>query len=297
MLEKPTVLILGAGASAPFGFPTGIELSRQLVAELRPGHAAFKSLQDCCEFLDEQIAEFRDAFLYSGKNSIDAFLEHRTEFLTIGKTATAALLINYERAGKLFDFDNSWLRYLYNRLNTSFEEFDQHQLSIVTFNYDRTVEHFFFTSLKNSYGRPDEECKDALSNIPFIHLHGSLGDLPWQGKNGRDFSPHIDRDTLSVATQGIKIIHEKIDDGRDKDFERAKSLMSNSKQIFLMGFGFNRTNIERLGLNELNTHKTMGTCVGLNAQERSAARRLCAGKVKLVDEDCLTFMRHFLQLA
>src|ERR1700742_4305796 len=163
MLIKPTVLVLGAGASKPFQFPTGVELSTQLVDQLQPQQRSYESLVTGFDLPGQKIAEFREAFFYSGKNSVDAFLEHRTEFLPIGKAATAAILVGYEHPWHLFRYDNNnWLRYLYNNLNTSFDDFGSNRLAIVTFNYDRTVEHFFFTSLKNTYGRSDDECRDAF---------------------------------------------------------------------------------------------------------------------------------------
>ena len=66
------------------------------------------------------------------------------EFLAIGKAATAAVLVEYENPWRLFQYDDqNWLRYLYNNLNTSFDDFGSNKLSIVTFNYDRVVEFPF----------------------------------------------------------------------------------------------------------------------------------------------------------
>jgi len=36
MIKRPTVLILGAGASNPYGFPTGLGLSQSIIGNLRP---------------------------------------------------------------------------------------------------------------------------------------------------------------------------------------------------------------------------------------------------------------------
>ena len=147
---------------------------------LQRGQHEFNLLKDAVGYSEGQISGFRDAFYYSGRNSLDAFLEHRTDLIEIGKAVIACLLINKENVERLFRFDGRhWLRYLYNNLNATFEEFGGNKLSIVTFNYDRAVEHFLFTSLKNSYNKSDEECAKALSAIPIIHLHGSLGLLPW----------------------------------------------------------------------------------------------------------------------
>jgi hypothetical protein len=37
MLDVRTVIVLGAGASAPYGFPTGFDLSGLMVNYLQPG--------------------------------------------------------------------------------------------------------------------------------------------------------------------------------------------------------------------------------------------------------------------
>lgn len=145
MLSKSTVLVLGAGASKPYNFPTGFELSGRIFDQLQgAGHAPYNNLREIFGFGQTEINRFRDAFYFSGKNSVDAFLEHRTEFLAIGKAATAAVLVEYENPWRLFQYDDqNWLRYLYNNLNTSFDDFGSNKLSIVTFNYDRVVEFPF----------------------------------------------------------------------------------------------------------------------------------------------------------
>ncbi len=119
MLKRKTVLVLGAGASAPFGFPTGIELSQQLVGQLQEGGKTFNNLRSCYNFAPEEIHDFRNAFYYSGKNSVDAFLEHRADYIRIGKAATASVLIGYESHENLFKYNEAnWLRYLYNNLGS-----------------------------------------------------------------------------------------------------------------------------------------------------------------------------------
>jgi hypothetical protein len=126
MLNKRTVLILGAGASEPFGFPIGIDLSNAVTTLLQPDSQQFRSLTRF-GIPPAQPLHFRDTFYYSGKNSLDAFLEHRTDLIPIGKAVTAEILIGKEHTWHLFRFDNrNWLRYLYNNMNTSFDEFGLH---------------------------------------------------------------------------------------------------------------------------------------------------------------------------
>lgn len=295
LLKKRTVLVLGAGASQPFGFPTGIQLSQQLISGLIPGHnPAYIALTAHCGFSEKDISSFRDSFFKSGRNSVDAFLESRREFIGIGKSAIAAILIRYEQDTILFEFDNNWLRYVYNSLDSSFDGFGDNALAIITFNYDRSVENFFFQCLKNTDNKPDGECKTVLERIPIIHLHGQLGLLPWQDPQGRAYTPHLDKQTLMQAAHGIKIVHEDITDGRDKDFERAKLLLKNAEQILFMGFGYNRTNMARLEIEKLGLNRAQGTCVGLGDQETANIRSATHDSISLIPGDCLHFVRERL---
>jgi hypothetical protein len=113
-------------------------------------------------FSATDITTFRDAFLYSGKSSVDAFLEHRIEFLDIGKAAIAETLITWERPEVPYTVPNNWLMYLYARMNSEFDEFGTNPISFITFNYDRLLEYFLFTSLYNTYGKGAEDCSAVL---------------------------------------------------------------------------------------------------------------------------------------
>ena len=95
------------------------------------------------KYSEVQIREFCEALSGAGKVTIDAFLEHRDNFVEIGKAAIAACLIKYERA-EMFDASRCWYPYLFNKMNTTFDEFSENRLAFVTFNYDRSLEAFLF---------------------------------------------------------------------------------------------------------------------------------------------------------
>jgi hypothetical protein len=295
MLEVRTVFVLGAGSSVPYGFPTGIELSKTIAQGLRNG-PMLSGLRDIGGIEAETLLHFREEFYESGKNSVDAFLEHREDLMEVGKLVTAYALIEKEVLEELFTFRESWLRELYNRLNSTFEEFGSNQVSFVTFNYDRSVENFFFKALSKSYNAAENDVKALMAKIPIVHLHGRLGFLPWQGEvDSRAYNHQVTKDALQIAARNIKIIHEDITEGRDKDFASAKKLLSEAEQILLMGFGYNSTNVERLGIAELPKGKMVGSCVGLGARGEIAAKQVTGDKVQLINGDCTHFIREVMR--
>ena len=247
MIKTPTVFILGAGASAPFEYPSGYDLMKTICTRLgNPNDERFKQMA-CLGHQEKDISTFRNALFYSGKSSVDAFLEHRTVFISIGKSAIAQTLIPFEKVNVLFD-RGDWYQYFYDKLNTSFEEFGQNNISIITFNYDRSFDHYLFTALQNSYGKSDKECADKLKDIPIIHLYGQLSLLPWQADFQtkhlqRPYDADVSLDDIDRAAQSIKIIHETVDYKQDTDFQKAYGLLKEAEYIYFLGFGYDETNI------------------------------------------------------
>lgn len=243
MITKRTTLILGAGASKQFGFPTGYEL-KQRVLSLVGSAPEFGS------FSQIHVEQFKAALLRSGKTSVDSFLEHRPEFILVGKTAIAITLITCESEDILFSSNgDSWYGYLFNQLNTQFNDFDKNKLSILTFNYDRSLEQYLFTCLINAYGKSIEKCAEKLKSISIVHLHGDLGELQFLGNTNfmRPYSTILSDFTVNVATQRIRIIHEGIEN--EPQFAQAQKILSESEVICFLGFGYHPLNLERLGFN------------------------------------------------
>ena len=221
--------------------------------------------------------------------------------MDIGKAVIAATLIPFENDYVFNYSDDNWLRYAYDKLNIGFDEFSENQLSFITFNYDRVVEWFLVTALSNSYGKPKDACVDVLKSIPIIHLHGRLGYLPWETsriESTRDFNNAVHRDTLRVSVNEIKIIHEDISDGRDKDFQRARELLNDAKKIYFLGFGFHRTNVDRLGISTLaDAGKSLATGYGLTGRERTdITLKRTNGRVLFADPNgtCIDLCRNMI---
>lgn len=282
MITKPTVLILGAGASAPYGFPVGTQLWEELCDKLKTGYLYDFLLSN--EFSSDDILNFRKNLFESGKTSVDAFLEHRTEFLDIGKLAIARVLTSYEESETLYDTgEDKWYKFLYEKMNVrSFEEFANNKISIITFNYDRSIEHFLFNSLKNTYGKSNEECAREISKIKIIHLHGRLGYLPWQDNGGRHYQKDNSSSDIIMAAKNIRIIHEKID--INSDFLDAKKILVEAERVYILGFGYNEINVQRLGIKDLSVgegKEIVGSAVNLCKKEIDDKVKICGNNVSI----------------
>jgi hypothetical protein len=298
LIIVPTVLILGAGASAPYGFPCGQELKDRLVRALGPiiNQAHLDLRTAGCSGTD--IHAFREALLFSGQESVDAFLEHRPEFLNVGKAAIAQALIPCENLEALFRTPD-WYGYLYQRLKANLRnlsDFATNKLAVVTYNYDRSFEQYMFTALKNSFGAPDDEVVAALSGIPVIHLHGQLGFLPWQQGPSRKYDESCGAEDIKLGVWGIKIIHESLDAEYEQMYERVRD----AKRVIFLGFGYHEMNMLRLNPERtMADPKVFGTCYGIKPLELSHVHsRFGRKRINLAqaDIDSLRFLREIVDL-
>jgi hypothetical protein len=228
---------------------------------------------------------------------VDAFLEHRPEFLEVGKRAIAGALLPRERIEHLFSppRGQNWYEYLFRKMNAHFDEFRQNALSIVTFNYDRSLEDYLLTALRNSYGRPFKECAEQVRHIPIIHVYGQLGQHPELTDGpavayGRDAGPPV----IVQAADGIKIIHEAASDA----FAHAHKVISEAQRLCFIGFGYDSTNLERLLSNARKPTDVCGSAVGVTGREgffiQNEFKRVGCPNVSLDHQsvDALDFLRN-----
>jgi hypothetical protein len=205
----------------------------------------------------------------------------------------ACILLDNERRSDLWaEHQPSWMKYIFARMSAPFEEFQNNNITFVTFNYDRSLEHFFHTALKATYGKSDDECAETLKHIPVVHLHGRLGILPWQeSSNIVTYGQALDAKTMEVCIRNIKVVHEDPADGRDAEFTRAKEALHQAERIFFLGFGFGERNVGRLGLAQLPDNRAAGTAYQLTSAEVQYISALCNNRVHLINNDCLNFCR------
>jgi len=239
------VLILGGGASAQYGFPLGWGLRDRVccVADT----LKTQTIADL-GYRPEELVEFIQTLRHSGYASVDWFLEEYQEFTGIGKAAIAAALIPLEIPDRLFPPGaptRHWYELLLNKLYSKDGAFNGSPLSIVTFNYDRSLEHYLFRVLETRLRNADRAV-ETLARLEIVHVHGCLGGLDPLVSDGRAYLPQISSEEIRKAAGQIIVVGEA--SGETVEFERARTLLSGAERIIFLGFGFHSESVRRLGV-------------------------------------------------
>ena len=291
MISRQIVLILGAGASIPFGFPSGVGLYKEVLA--LPQNSAEEQLLRACGLTYEHCELFKDNLRHSGRTSVDAFLETRPDLIRVGKPLMALALIKHEHTSALFAPEKkgeNWYDYLFEKMLTPhIDRFGNNKISFITYNYDRSLEMYLGTALEAAYGAPMDDIAKQLSRIRIIHLHGKMGNLPFEDGPNRPYSAELTEESFRIGYGGIKIIHESID--REPQFEQAHELLSEAQIVCFLGFGYHETNVNRLMLAKITEAGFYGTTYGMVDAEEQALVNWFSTRLSIYNMDILSFLR------
>jgi hypothetical protein len=297
MIETPTVLVLGAGASCPYRFPTGEQLREAILKLVEPGLVmgdGYSAIRNYLRsnFDRDLIFQFHRDFNVSPRDSIDIFIEGRKEFSEIGRFAIASVLADYERSSELCGNsairDQDWLRVLFNsHLVTTGDraEFNENKIAIITFNYDRSVEHRLTMDLYSTFGGDIEEAAEQVSKIEIIHVHGLLGGyLPGEARR-TSYNSGKSIEELQYAASRISYFFE---DGDQNRLKLIRSKLRSAKRVGFLGFGFNNVNLKRLlfpkdegPLPETDREFALMNRRKMNSERRWAAEYVCGTTLNL----------------
>jgi hypothetical protein len=303
---RPAALILGAGASMPFGFPSGEELVRRIVGDMLRGEnqSEVERLFNP-HFSEAARLEFGDALMRSARLSIDTFLEWNPQFAEIGKRAIAHQLIKCEKPEFVFapmpdalrrPPRGYWYKYFFNNylLRSGPDRFAANDLLVITFNYDRSFEFALFNAIRYSYNLSDKDAQELLtSGVRMLHLHGDLGALfasDVAPADQRDFDPVLTIEKVQVAQNRIRVVHDDTPSTLGA-YEMANNALREYEAAAFLGFGYNELSLSRLrpGLNRQEL-KLWGTTLGLTPTEIPRIQRgLGRGLQYEVAGDCLEF--------
>lgn len=280
MATNKTVLILGAGASRPYGFPTANELRKIIIGErkveqtFRDEHPHEQMLRGITGDLAANLnlsalekahsTDFIRKFTATDFYSVDRFCFKHPQFSEFAQMYIAAILLRSEALVKPY---GNWLQQIWN--DVIYPELDDGSppLEIITFNYDRTLE-FYFRTVFTALGKPELQ----QERIHIHHVYGSLGVL--------DEIPYGSFELASNAATHINLMPPRADNNDDL----YHLLISSDRAVFL-GFGFDELNMKVLGITARNDERPAeiwASCYGLSATNKARAKETL-GKINWGD--------------
>jgi len=347
MNDKRRVFILGAGASCPFGYPSGARL-RELICHnsgFMKHHSEYltnKQNRPTGGVTLSDISRFRDTFAKSHIKSIDLLMSKNPKLAPSGKYILAFEIFRAEKGSRFgeeakweqemrdphmsrerthrreycqgtADFiGGDWYSYVYGRMiehlvgPEELPDFSGGELAFITFNYDRSLEHFLYESLRNSFTEArEEDIIRSLRQLKILHVYRQIAPLKWQdAERGIDHKPEqIDQALLQKAAINLKTIYEQ---EASSELSETQQLLARADEVFLLGFGYARENMDILHLPDVMSRKCQvyGTAYGFIEEERRRKalapvhdpRGVDRAKtiIEAGDVDCLMLLRKYL---
>lgn len=117
-------------------------------------------------------------------------------------------------------------------------------MSFVTFNYDRSLEHFLWLALQHHSGFTPSEAGQLLSkHLSVEHAFGDLGPLPSITGSGFEYGPSTDPSWLAPMSRSIQTFSEQIDSGRAS---RIKKAVAGAERLIFLGCAHHSRNMDLL---------------------------------------------------
>jgi hypothetical protein len=313
---KSLVLVLGAGASKEVNLPIGAELKHRIAAHLdirfpdgfrqrggdyaiaqafeRVSAAADGSPGDIMPLINVSW-RIRDAMPQA--ISIDNFIDsHRSDerIAFCGKLAIARCILEAEAGSTLMvDRGNihnklnfsalasTWFNVFFQLLteNCQKEELPERfqKLAVVSFNYDRCLEHYLYFALQNYYSITPKEAAHMLASLEIHHPYGKVGALPWMTQSEAiEYGDTPDPAKLIAISKLLRTFTEGTDPSVS-NIESIRATVAGARRLLFLGFAFHRLNLDLLFSGppdeaQLQTRSVFATALGLSESDAQQIR-------------------------
>ncbi len=323
MIRTKTTLVVGAGASCELQFPDGREFLARIAAgfdfarlgtglespdiSAMAGHVAeiAKQARVKKEALMEAGQVIRSAARIS--SSVDAILEQHGDnpmALAIGKLAIAHYTLDAEAHSPLgaepkdpgdlpVRGQENWLfqlaRAVVNGVPRAEADRCFDNLSVISFNYDRSIEHYLPWALHLAFGMSLTEARElTAAKLKIIHPYGTPGKLEWQAGKGpvADWGQTEIEDLPSVVEQ-VRTVSER---SEERGFlQQLQGEVLRAKRLVFLGFGFDALNCGMLfGAPLEHNPDVLVTMPRASDTERAAVIRLLRRQAGIKDEGLVT---------
>ena len=279
---------MGAGASKEAAFPLGLQLAQEIGAITAPRNT------------DESMQFFNTirAALHTGDHnhligvcgmihaampfatSIDDYIDNAGDPLIakVAKMAIVHQILKAERESPLFESVEegrvrnassdptltTWYHHFWRQLSRDTKRANLDEIfdgvRIINFNYDRSLEQFLTSAVRNYYGTSWNEAAAVVSKCPMVRPYGSLGPIRGLENCIADFGDEVYPQQLLQMSNGIRTYTEQIE---DKDaLHRISEYSGDSRQMVFLGFGFHDQNLKLLRAGTSGELTILGTAFG-----------------------------------
>jgi hypothetical protein len=278
------VIIVGAGASIPYGLPVAsklLDVSRQRVEHLRFRHRKlherpFRPYQTIPQFIamvsgrsaldkaaltaiggPDELDKLADAFKHDlVQQNLDDFVRDHPSY-----TDAVSMLIAIALFEKMYQERDNWW-WLHDTLakggKPPHEDWmrslvgilrpklsKENRLAVVSFNYDGLLER----SMRMYWPGSETKYAPFADCIEFVYPHGRFSDLPEHTSNVVGY--------LGQQAKNLRLGDNKDEAARD----RAQELVAEASRIYSVGFSFSPDNLKMLKLEDVDFE---GKCVVQN---------------------------------
>lgn len=313
-IKNKFVIILGAGSSMEYGYPSGSKLQEIIIKRSRPIETPITTKEDIFiysktpdaaslginsySFSNEYYAELvsffpknlvekfsRDLEIIDAP-SIDAFISMpiNKEYEGICKFTIVQTILSFEKK-KLYDVKQGWYQKLHHMLfPVNSDTIDFSNLTFISFNYDRSFEHYFFEKIFSLCKRDIDIAYEQFKKIKIFHPYGMINDAvlpPKQFKstwfryghlhekvNDFRFQYNSEAELIHELSLNIDTIYES---RKSKENEEIRKAIENAEAYIFLGFGYHELNLELLGIKSGHIY---GTSYGLSKQQNLKIKQI-----------------------
>lgn len=282
MITKNTIIITGAGANTDYGFPNGSQLKQCIIDNyidlfdkyIYHENDAFEASLD--KNYRKDIEEFIKIYRRADIPIDDFISRHKKgdQYQDLAKLAITLSILIYEKNNVP---KGSWLNELFSQItetvktHSELNNIKNNNLSFITFNYDRVIEHYFYAELDAVYGFDNNTDKSILSPFEALHVYGKLADLNWQ-------SNLINKLTYGASNKSwlgnfgyllknnINLIRYDEEIQSLSSYNKIRSKLKKAERLYILGFAYNEYNVKVLGFPDSipNVKSVYSTVRGLN---------------------------------
>ncbi len=311
MFSNRTVFVVGAGASHEVGLPVGERLkgiiADKLDLDVQRGRGCVSGDKNIFSTLinlrDENgLTPNIDPYLWAGRDvakampsalSIDNYLHTHSEdarIVLMGKLGIAASILEAEHNSKIYldpdadgplDFreikDDSWHNTFCKmaHANVALRDIDTifDNVSIITFNYDRCIEHYVANSLANYLRMSLEEAQQLTQQLEIIHPYGQVGRLPWQNPidGGCAYGQTANWNLLLTAAKQLRTFTERVE--QETVLDTMRDRLTRAQCVVFLGFSYGDMNMELMTMDNGGLRRRVfGTSIGMSVPNTDAAK-------------------------